>query len=193
MPNFVSFLTFSLLAIFTPGPNNIMALCNAGKYGFKKSLPFNVGVAAGFVLLLGLCIAFSYALYTVLPKIKLVMEIIGAAYMLYLAYKTLRARPHGQGGEKEHTSVLSGVAMQFVNPKGILFCITIAANYLAPYYKAFTPLALLALMLSALTFVSTCSWAAFGAVFQKFIARRQTAFNIVMALLLAYCAVSLFL
>jgi threonine/homoserine/homoserine lactone efflux protein len=26
MPNFMSFLAFSLLAIFTPGPNNIMAL-----------------------------------------------------------------------------------------------------------------------------------------------------------------------
>lgn len=193
MPNFVSFLTFSLLSVFTPGPNNIMALCNAGKYGFKKSLPFNEGVAIGFILLLGLCMIFSYALYSVLPSVKIYMEIVGAAYMLWLAWKTLRAKPHGNGTERECTTVLSGVGMQFVNPKGILFCITIAATYLAPYYKTLPPLALFTLLLSVMTLASTSLWAAFGAVFQQFIARRQTVFNIIMAVLLAYCSVSLFI
>lgn len=193
MPNMLSFVTFSLLAIFTPGPNNIMALCNAGKYGFKKCLPFNLGVASGFVLVLALSMAFSVALYRILPTIKPIMAAVGAAYMLYLAWKTLKSKPHGQGDAREHTTFFAAVLLQFINPKGVLFGITVAANYLTPYYKTVPPLAGFALALSAVTLVSTCSWSAFGAVFQSFIAKHQQAFNIVMALLLVYCAVSLFL
>ncbi len=192
MPNMLSFVTFSMLAIFTPGPNNIMALGNAGRYGFRKSLPFNMGVAVGFLLLLAVSVAFSAALYGVLPQVKPWMAAVGAAYMLYLAYKTLRSKPHGQDGAKEHTSFLSGVLLQFINPKGVLFGITVAATYITPYYHTVLPIAALALALSLLTVASTCSWAAFGAVFQRFLARHQLAFNIVMALLLVYCAVSLF-
>jgi cysteine/O-acetylserine efflux protein len=193
MPNLLSFMAFSLLAIFTPGPNNIMALCNAGKYGFKKSLPFNLGVAAGFVLLLAVCLAFSFALYSVLPSVKPVMTVIGAAYMLYLAWKTLRSGRHGEGKKREYTTFLSGMLLQFVNPKGVLFCITVTSNYLVPYFKTLPPLVGFSLLLSLLTLISTCSWSAFGALFQRVIAKNQTAFNIVMALLLVYCAVSLFL
>ncbi len=193
MPDMLSFFTFSLLAIFTPGPNNIMALGNAGRHGFKKSLPFNFGVAVGFLLVLAASVAFSAALYGVLPQVKPWMAAIGAAYMLYLAYKTLRSKPHGQAEGKEHISFLSGVVLQFINPKGVLFGITVAANYITPYYHTLPPIAALAMALAVLTVGSTCSWAAFGAMFQRFLAKRQTAFNIVMALLLVYCAVSLFL
>jgi cysteine/O-acetylserine efflux protein len=193
MPNFPSFMAFSLLAIFTPGPNNIMALCNAGRYGFKKSLPFNVGVALGFLGLMSLCMAFSYFLYSVIPSVKLYVAAVGAAYMLYLAYKTLRGKPHEDGKTKECTTVLSGVGMQFINPKGILFSVTVAANYLAPYYKTVPPVAGLMLLLASLALISTSGWALFGSAFQKFISAHRAPFNVVMALLLAYCAVSLFI
>jgi threonine/homoserine/homoserine lactone efflux protein len=192
MPNLLSFFTFSLLAIFTPGPNNIMALCNAGKHGFKKCLPFNLGVAVGFLVVLALGLVFSAALYGALPAVKPVMAAVGAAYMLYLAYKTLKDKPDGEGAHKEHTTFPAGLLLQFINPKGILFGITVAANYLTPYYKELPPLAGFTLLLSVLTMASTSSWAAFGAVFQRFIARHRKVFNIVMALLLVYCALSLF-
>jgi threonine/homoserine/homoserine lactone efflux protein len=143
--------------------------------------------------MMSLSMAFSYALYSVIPAVKPYVAAVGAAYMLYLAYKTLRDNPHAGGKQKECTTVLSGVGMQLVNPKGILFCVTVAANYFAPYYRTLPPIAGLILMLSALIFVSTSSWSLFGSAFQNFISAHRKPFNIVMALLLAYCAVSLFL
>ncbi len=44
MPNFSAFLSYVIITTFTPGPNNIMSMSNASRYGFRKSLPFNVGV-----------------------------------------------------------------------------------------------------------------------------------------------------
>ena len=186
------FLTFSLLAIFTPGPNNIMSLCIAGKYGFKRCMPFNFGVTVGFLLLMAACIAFSYALYGALPGIKPVMTAVGAAYMLFLAYKTLRPGKSGSGAKRDFAGFPAGVLLQFVNPKGILFCIAVATSYLVPYARGVLPMAGYMLLLDVFIILSTSMWAAFGAVFQRVIERHSTVFNIVMAALLVYCAVSLF-
>ncbi|WP_312815044.1 hypothetical protein [Sedimentibacter sp.] len=41
MPNLSAFISYAFITSFTPGPNNIMSMTNATKYGFKKSLPFN--------------------------------------------------------------------------------------------------------------------------------------------------------
>lgn len=192
MDNPLPFLTFSLLAIFTPGPNNIMALCIAGKYGFKRCLPFNLGVTVGFLLLMAACIAFSYVLYDALPGIKPVMSAVGAAYMLYLAWRTIRSSKGGGGPVRDSAGFIPGILLQFVNPKGILFCITVASSYLVPYARGVLPMAGYMLLLEVFIILSTCMWAAFGAVFQRVIERHNTVFNIVMAALLVYCAVSLF-
>jgi cysteine/O-acetylserine efflux protein len=192
MPNPLSFLAFSVLGIFTPGPNNIMSLCIAGKYGFKRSLPFNLGVTAGFLLLMSASVAFSYALYGALPGIKPVMTAVGAAYMLFLAYRTLRSGKAGDDPKRDFAGFPAGVLLQFVNPKGVLFCITVAASYLVPYCGGVLAMAGWTLLLALLVLAATCMWSAFGAAFQRAIERHRTAFNVVMAVLLAYCAVSLF-
>lgn len=36
MPNLVAFLSYAVVTTFTPGPNNIMTMSNASRYGFKK-------------------------------------------------------------------------------------------------------------------------------------------------------------
>lgn len=50
MPNPFAFLSYVMLTTFTPGPNNIMSMSTASKYGFRKSLRFTSGVFAGFCL-----------------------------------------------------------------------------------------------------------------------------------------------
>lgn len=48
MFNLISFLTYLVITATTPGPNNIMSMSNASKYGFRKSFPFNLGIFVGF-------------------------------------------------------------------------------------------------------------------------------------------------
>lgn len=47
MPVF-SFLVYILVSTFTPGPNNFMAMLFAHQYGFRRTIPFCLGVGAGF-------------------------------------------------------------------------------------------------------------------------------------------------
>ena len=91
MFNWISFLTYAVVTAVTPGPNNILSMSNGNRKGFRGALPFNFGILVGFSVVMLLCTAFCSLLSAWIPKIKLPMLIVGAAYMLYLAWETFRS------------------------------------------------------------------------------------------------------
>ena len=193
LPNFIAFISYVFVTSFTPGPNNIMAMTNASHHGFRKSIPFNLGVGVGFFTILILSNLFSVTLYRYLPTVKPVVTWIGFAYILWLAYKTYKSTPIETDDETTPASgFTSGVLLQFVNPKAILYSITTVSTFIVPFYDSPVVLVLFSLFLAGVSFLSTGSWALFGSLFQRFMKKHYKVFNTVMALLLVYCAVSLF-
>ena len=153
---------------------------------------FTLGVCAGFFLIVGLSIVFTIALYNAIPTIKPFMTVIGATYILWLAWKTVTSSPHDERASGEST-FLSGILLQFLNPKAILYGITAASTFIVPYYHAVPVLIGFAAVLAVVSLASTSCWALFGSVFQRFMAKNHRAVGYVMGALLVYCAVSLFL
>lgn len=188
-----SFLTYAVITAATPGPNNIMSMSNGVRKGFRGALPFNLGILTGFTMVMVLYTLFCSLLSTLIPKIKTPMLILGAAYMLYLAWEIFRSsglieEDHSKSG------FLSGLLLQFINPKIYIYCIMSMEAYILPLYSG-QPLTLLVfdLLLSFIGFVFTIAWTVFGSVFQTLFSRHARVVNTILALLLVYCAVSLFL
>ena len=88
--NLVGFALYVFASAFTPGPNNILSMSAAGRYGIARAWRVLVGVFAGFIIVMLLCALFSVALASLVPKIMPFMEWAGAAYILWLAWKTWR-------------------------------------------------------------------------------------------------------
>lgn len=194
MPNFTAFFSYVIITTFTPGPNNIMAMSNASRYGFKNSIRFNAGVFFGFLIVMVLSSFLSVTLYNLIPSIKPVMTLIGALYILWLAWKIYKSKSHSEDKSQNPTNTfIAGLLLQFVNVKVIIYCITIASTFIVPYYKSIFALSLFSILLSFVSFLSTCSWSLFGSVFQKFLVKNERTMNIIMALLLVYCAISFYL
>ena len=188
-----SFLTYAVITAATPGPNNIMSMSNAGRLGFRRALPFNLGIWVGFTIVMVLCTLFCTALSALIPAIRLPMLVLGAAYMLYLAWGTFRSSDVIQE-DHSREGFLSGLLLQFINPKIYLYGILSMEAYVLPYYEDRPViLFLFALLLAFIGFVFTLCWSAFGSVFRLLFSRHARVVNTIMALLLVYCAVSLFL
>ncbi len=194
MPNFAAFLSYVMLTAFTPGPNNIMAMTNAGQVGFRKGLRFSVGVFLGSGVVMILCAVFSALLYRFIPTIEPFMFVLGAVYILWLAITIVLDRPHPE--RQTHfqlNSVFTGAVLQLINPKLIFYGITAFGTFILPHYRSLSMLGVFVLFLAVVCLVSTACWALFGSAFQTLFTRHRQLMNIIMALLLVYCAVTLLL
>ncbi len=193
MFSWLNFLSYAVVTAVTPGPNNIMSMSNAGRLGFRKSFPFNLGIWAGFSIVMLVCTFFCNMLSEIIPKIKMPMLIIGAIYMLWLAWKTVKSSSVIEEKQSK-SSFISGALLQFINPKIYIYCIVSMEAYILPYYQGeWLTLILFALLLAFIGFAFTLCWALFGSVFKLLFSKYAKVTNFIMAGLLVYCAVSLFL
>lgn len=202
MVNLGAFLSYVFVVSFTPGPNNIMSMASSSKFGYKKTLQFILGVCTGFFVLMILCSYFNLFLFNIMPKVKIFMGILGAGYMIFLAIKIMKSKEEIDTKNDESkknklnssrsdiNSFFTGMAMQFVNPKAILYGITVISNFIIPYYKSSISFILFSFFFSVVGFMSTSSWALFGFLFNKFLSKYKSQFNIIMGLLLIYSALS---
>jgi|SRR5690625_475982 len=189
---FLPMFLYAFVSSFTPGPNNIMALLFANQYGFKKTFRFCLGVGIGFFIIIILSFYFNLLLKNYIPKIEFVMSIVGAAYMLYLAVKIIRSKNEEQNDDESgNYGFFAGIILQFVNPKGILYGVTVISTFIIPYHASHISLLSYSIFLAFIGFMGTLSWSIFGSVFKKFLAMYRSQFNIVMALLLMYSVVSI--
>jgi len=193
MFSWLSFLSYVVITAVTPGPNNIMSMSNAGRLGFRKAFSFNLGIWCGFSVVMLICTFFCNTLSTQIPKIKMPMLVIGALYMLYLAWSILKS-PTEIKEVSPRSGFISGFILQFINPKEYIYGIVSMEAYILPFYHGQWPsLILFALLLAFIGFTSTVLWALFGSAFKLLFSRYAKITNTVMSLLLVYCAVSLFL
>jgi threonine/homoserine/homoserine lactone efflux protein len=175
---------------WTPGPNNIMSMNNGANFGFKNSLPFNFGVFFGCFSIVLVCIFSSALLFDFLPQIELPMKILGAGYMLFLSYKTIK--PAKKKNNKNISNSFSlAIILQFINAKFYVIAIT-AAAFVIPYYSQWYMLLLFAFIIAFMCFSGTVAWAAFGALFNKLFINHRLLMNWIIVILLLYCCVSLF-
>jgi threonine/homoserine/homoserine lactone efflux protein len=182
----LALVSFAFVAAMTPGPNNIMLTASGVNLGFTRTIPHMLGICAGFVTLVlavGLGIG---AAFTALPQAKTILKLIGAIYLLWLAWKVATAAP-GDADEQRASPLTfwQGAAFQLVNPKGWVMAISAMAIYVRPLHVAADVVAV-TVVFGLVTVPAVLTWAGFGHVLRN--ALRDPAklrlFNTVMALLL---------
>ena len=83
---------FCFAGALTPGPNNVMLLASGVNFGFARTVPHMVGVVLGYAFLL-LVIGMGLGQTVVEHPVAFqTLRIIGALYMIWLAWKIATAR-----------------------------------------------------------------------------------------------------
>lgn len=191
--NIVAFLSFVLVTTFTPGPNNISSASMGLLHGYKKTLKYLLGIATGFFFVMLLCGWISTTLLKVFPSFETALRFIGAGYILWLAFETLRASYTFQEKDQSLMGFARGLLLQVLNPKVIIYGIALYSTFLAPITSNPVYLVLSALFLAAMAFCATSTWALFGWVIRTYLhqPRIRRFVNLGLALLLVYTAIEL--
>lgn len=192
MPAYVigNFFVFSLINAFTPGPGNILALNTVTNYGYKKGRPLFLGIFVGYYVIQILCAAFVFGLSSLLPGVLGVMKYIGAAYILFLAIHIAVSKLPEEDSEAS-ASFVKGFLLQFVNVKIYLFGITALTGYVTDYSTSFLVLCGFELIIATIGSIATMTWVGMGLLIQTWYRKYFRAINIVLALTLLECVVSI--
>lgn len=186
--NITSFLIYCVIVTFTPGPTNIVIFSTVQSFGMKKAMEYSYGAVVAFGALLAISTILNIALAVIIPKILIVMQIIGSLYILYLAYQVYKMDTSGST-EKQVATFRSGFIMQFVNPKVVLFTMTVIPNFVMPYYTEPHMLAIFVAVITVIGFLAFVTWVLFGAIFKELLVKYQKPANLIMSLFLIYSAI----
>ena len=193
-PEIIALISFVAVTTYTPGPNNISAASMGVLYGYKRTLPYMLGMVSGFFMMLTLTGLVSGFLLEKIPAFEVILRIAGALYILWLAWHTLQATyAFDEEEETKPLSFIQGFLLQVLNVKVIVYGLTLYGTFLADKIPSLPALALSALIFSGVGFTSVSLWTLFGAVIRRYLNRpkvRRTV-NIILALLLVYTAVDI--
>lgn len=179
---FASLLGFVLIASITPGPNNAMVMISGAAFGWRRTVPHIAGITVGMAVFLAAAVFGLGALIERAGMLLPVVKTLGAAWLAWLAWRFLRAAVVGSGSGPGSRGQAAGRPLRFheaalfqwVNPKAIVFAVSVASAYieLAP-----SPLARAALIVGAFLLVgpaSVLAWVFAGAGLSRLLAGPRT-------------------
>lgn len=120
-----SLLVFTISVTITPGPNNLMLTASGLNFGFQRTLPHLLGIIFGFQTVCLLLAGGLGVVFKTWPYIHEVMKILGAGYLLYLAWKIARSgQVSGDYAREKPMTFWQAAFFQYVNPKAWSMCVT---------------------------------------------------------------------
>ncbi|WP_192564394.1 LysE family translocator [Pseudomonas gozinkensis] len=178
-----------------PGPNNLLSVSNATRYGYRRACVAGIGRLLAFAGMIALAAA---GLAVVLQTSELLfygIKIVGAGYLLYLAWQLWRAHPTAEGAVAAPAHGLLALARQeFLvaagNPKAILIFTAFLPQFVDPT-RAITPqFMLLGLLFLLLEWIAISAYAYMGLHMRRWFAepRGKRIFNRCCAGLLSAAA-----
>lgn len=186
-----SFLLYCYIGAITPGPANLTSLAAALRYGKKPALLQWRGLFFGFFLVSMASVLVTWLLGTMLNEYVGYLAWVGAAYILWMAWHMLRSSGVEAEDNPDQPSFRRGLLVQLTNVKIMVFCLTALASYVLPYTDSFWWLLGVGLFLPFTGPIANLVWLFAGASLQKLFSRHRRAVDIVLALSLMACAISL--
>ena len=139
----LAFVATSTALVLIPGPTVLLVVSYALGQGWRAALPMAVGVALGDFTAMSLSVLGIGALLMASATLFTAVKWIGAAYLIYLGIKLIRAG--GTLNAEPRTSASSALRMcahawlvTSLNPKGILFFVAFFPQFIDPQ-AAFWP------------------------------------------------------
>ncbi|MCE3262757.1 MAG: lysine transporter LysE [Pseudoduganella sp.] len=203
-------MDFSTLILFVPacfalnmapGPNNLLSVSNATRYGFRRSCLAGAGRLLAFAGMIALA---SAGLAAVLHTSELLfygIKTAGAAYLFYLAWQLWRAQP-GTGADDGGAPAVGWwplARQEFLvaagNPKAILIFTAFLPQFVDPAGAVALQFSVLGALFLLLEVVAMAAYAWMGARMQRWFAqpRGKKIFNRSCAGLLAGAGMGLLL
>ncbi len=151
-----AFVVAIVIFLAIPGPGNLALITSTGKGGIRGGLAATLGVIAGDQVLMWLAVAGVAALLAATPAAFSVVQWVGAAYLAWLGWKMLTAKPGDAPvlNIRPRQYFQQAAAITLLNPKAIVFYMAFFPLFVDPArHQGLATFGAMALTIAALTFL----------------------------------------
>ena len=151
-----AFVVAIIIFLAIPGPGNLALITSTGKGGIRGGLAATMGVIAGDQVLMWLAVAGVAALLAATPAAFSMVQWVGAAYLAWLGWKMLTAKPGDAPvlNIRPRQYFQQAAAITLLNPKAIVFYMAFFPLFVDPSrHQGLATFGAMALTIAALTFL----------------------------------------
>jgi len=119
----LAFIGASVVLCFVPGPDNIFVLTQSAIRGWKVGILTTLGLCSGLIVYTSIVALGVSVIFQTSELAFQGLKIIGACYLVYLAYRATRSTKIDlrDSDEPNKSFYLTGVVMNITNPKVAIF------------------------------------------------------------------------
>ena len=187
---------YNFVMYVTPGPNNSILTASGIKFGFFRTIPNIFGIPTGHGFQLALVCLGLGSLFTYYPFLLDILRYIGAAYILFLAYKMFGSLNISSSEEKTRPlKYYEAILFQFVNPKAWVICITAVSLFYPEKENLFIGTVFMVIMSTIINIPSISIWALGGSIIRHYLSNKtlKKIIEWLLALMLILTSVSVFM
>jgi threonine/homoserine/homoserine lactone efflux protein len=140
----LAFAVATIVLAITPGPDMALQLSRAINYGRSHGVAAMLGAMAGILVHTTLVALGISVLIIAAPPLFFALKIVGALYLLYLAYGAimhgggLRIAERAKRSPTVGQSFATGIGINLLNPKVVLFFVTFLPQFVDAHDPAAT-------------------------------------------------------
>lgn len=190
----LAFTLGGLVLNLAPGPDVLFATASGLQGGPRAGVMAGLGVGFGGLWHVTLAVLGLSALIAAHPGALSAIRWVGAAYLLWLAWKSWHAGPMGpaRGTANPWRAVAKGFLTNALNPKPILFVLAFLPQFTDPAYgPVWQQVAILGAIFTVTGTLVTMGYGALAGVAGRSLSRRMGAMNKIAALLFGGLALRL--
>jgi threonine/homoserine/homoserine lactone efflux protein len=153
--DYPAFVVAILIFLLIPGPGNLALVTSTGKGGIRGGLAAGLGIILGDQVLLWLAVAGVAAVLTAYPPAFVAVQWLGAAYLAWLGWRMLRAKPGAPPvlNIKPGHYLRQAMGITLLNPKAIVFYMAFFPLFVDPaHHQGLLTFGVMALTIAALGF-----------------------------------------
>lgn len=152
---FLAFIPAALALVLTPGPDTLFTMAQGLRAGRNSALAAAAGISTGNVINVALAGAGLGVLISAAPWVFGIVRWVGVAYLLWLAWKTLRTPLAGTQSNRvirPSRAYRDGLIVNLSNPSAILFVLAFMPQFVDPTLAIFPQFLIFGVTLAAMNF-----------------------------------------
>lgn len=188
----LALILFLFPLAYSPGPGNMFFAANGARFGFRATIPANVGYhVATWIVTAAIGFGFLAAIER-FPQLFTILKVAGSLYVLWIAWKVLRAGTLKGAEDAKPATFMDGVVLLLLNPKAYVIIALMFTQFLGlPNANMFASVLLITTVFTVNNLLAFSIWTLVGDTIAGFFRSPDGArkLNLIFATILAAVAI----